>query len=144
MNRLESFGTIESGVLKIIHASRFKESIKTLPNGRYKLTLEKSYRKRSNPQNAFYFGVVVQLVLEGLKDAGFTDMDAEKVHELLKFKFLKTDIISENGEVIETIGSTAKLTTTQFMEFLLNITHWAREYLNIEIPEPNQQMEMKL
>lgn len=141
MKKLETYGTIESGKLKIIHKDRFTEAIKTLKDGRYRLTLEKVYRKRSNPQNAFLWGVVNPLVLEGLKVVGY-DLDLDAVHDLLKFKFLKKDIVNEDGEVLETIGSTANLTTSEFMDYLVEVKKWSMEYLNVYIPEPNEQTEI--
>ena len=143
MKKLESFGTIQDGKLHLIHADKFKQNITTLPNGRYRFTLEKVYRKRSNSQNAFYFGVVVTLIMEGLKDAGFENFDKDKTHDLIKYKFLKVEEVSTNGEVIETIKSTTSLTTTEFMSLLADIKSWALEFLNVDIPEPGQEMEIK-
>jgi len=112
-----------------------------MPEGKYKLTIEKVYNRRSNPQNAYLWGVVYPLVKDGLIDAGFDefkqDFDCEMTHELCKFRFLKKDIVNEDGEVIETLGSTAKLTTVQFMEYLGNIQKWSSEYLQIFIPDPD-------
>jgi len=142
MNRIEAYCNIESGTLKIIHRAKFLEAVKSLRDGRYSLTIERKYRKRSNPQNAFYHAVIIPLVLQGLKDLGFADFDKDKTHDLIKFKFLKKEIVSEHGEVIETVGSTAKLTTSEFMELISDITQWAFEYLGVTIPEPGSQTEI--
>lgn len=139
--KLEAFGTIESGVLKIIHANRFKDLIKTLKDGRYKITIEKNYKKRSNPQNAYLFGVVYPIVLDALKSQGFNDMDIEKVHDLLKLKFLKIEVVSSDGVVLQILGSTAKLTTSEFMDYLANIKESSQEYLGVYVPSPNEQIE---
>lgn len=133
MNKVEAFCEVKEGKLHVIHSDRFKQAIKTLSDGRYRLTLEKNYRKRSNSQNAYLHGVVYPIVLQGLKDLGFSNVDP---HELLKFKFLKKEIVSEHGEVIETIGSTANLSTTEFMNYLAEIKQWGSEYLGVYIPDP--------
>jgi hypothetical protein len=143
MVKLEAFGTIESGKLHIIHANRFREAIKTLSDGRYKIIVEKNYRKRSNPQNAVIWGYVYPMVLDGLRDAGYDNMDIDKVHELLKFKFLKYDLINQDGEVLESVRSTASLTTIEMMQYLSDIQKFAAEYLNIVIPDPGENFEIK-
>ena len=144
MKKLQTYGTIEDGKLKIIHRNRFTEAIKALKPGRYSLTIEKVYRKRSNPQNSFLWGVVYPIVLEGLKQAGFEEFEEdEQVHDLLKCRFLKKDIVNKDGEVIETVGMTKNLTTTEFMDYLSEIGKWSSEYLNVYIPEPGEQTEIK-
>jgi hypothetical protein len=142
MNKIETFSEIKSGKLHIINRKKFMEAVSTLKDGRYSLTVERKYRKRSNPQNSFYWVVCVPLVIEGLIDLGFIGIDKESTHDLLKYKFLKKEIVSEHGEVIESVGSTAKLTTTEFMELISDITKWALEYLNVTIPEPGSQTEL--
>jgi hypothetical protein len=116
---------------------------KSLPDGRYILTAD-STKKRTLPQNNYYWSVVVPMVYEGLRNAGFDAVrHKEDAHEIMKALFLK--IAEErNGLKIERVMSTTELKTVGFNEYLLNISVWAFDYLGISIPEPNQQMEMSL
>lgn len=149
MIRFVTYGTIKEGKLKIINLELFKSEIGKLPEGNYVLTLEKGYHRRSNPQNAYLWGVVYPIVKEGLIDAGFDefkqDSDLEMTHELCKFRFLQREIDcsrkKENGvyPYLNSIGSTRKLSTVEFAEYLELIGKWASEYLNVVIPDPNQQ-----
>lgn len=68
--------------------------------------------------------------------------DNDDAHELLKHRFLKKIIPSNHGEAIEKIGSTTKLSTVEFNEYLEKIYAWASEYLNIYIPPPAGQNKL--
>jgi len=118
-----------------------REKFSSLEDGKYLVTV-KSIKRRSIPQNKYYWSVVVPMVKEGLREAGYNDVKTnEDAHEILKHLFLKKKITSEkSGEEITVAGSTAKLKTVEFNQFLQEIWQWAATYLNIYIPEPNEQM----
>ena len=84
------------------------------------------------------------MVLEGLQDAGFNEIkDVSTVHELLKKMFLERKLVSEKtGDEISIPGSTAKLSTTEFNVFIDEVIRWGSEYLSIQIPMPNEQMDI--
>lgn len=125
------------------NVAAWKEHCDQLPDGRYLLTI-KSTKRRSSDQNDYYWGVVVPLVYDGLKGAGFDAVrNKEDAHEIMKSLFLKV-VEEKNGIKIERVGSTTELTTIGFSEYLLHIFTWALDYLNITIPEPNQQLEFEL
>jgi len=76
-----------------------------------------------------------------MESKGFLINSNEQIHELLKFKFLKGEILNvPTGELIETIGSTTKLSTMDFEDYLTKIRAWASQYLECIIPEPNEQL----
>jgi hypothetical protein len=109
------------------------------------ITLQKAKKRRSNPQNSFYHGVVIPIMQQCLKDAGYL-MTNESVHDMLKLRFLKESILvnEQTAEYIERIKSTTELTTTEFAEYLLDIQKFAIEYFNTEIPDPNQNITLAL
>lgn len=115
------------------------DNLKELEAGRYLVRIEKA-NKRSHNQNAYYWGVVCQLVYEGLKDLGFDNIrNKDDAHEVMKNLFLKTK--EQIGEVtIETVRSTKDLTRTEFMDYLQHIEMWASDYLSISIPPPSTQL----
>jgi len=130
---------------KVSNRPTLAAAITSLPDGRYRVEI-KSYKHRSNLQNAYYHGCLLPLVLDGLQDAGFNEVkDVATVHELLKKMFLERKIISEKtGDEIGIPGSTARLSTTEFMTFIDEVIQWAAEYLGIQIPLPNEQINMAL
>lgn len=123
----------------ITNKSVLKKAFTGLKDGRYLVSIKKK-NNRSLSQNAFYHGCVVPLVLDGLKDAGYDVRTNEDAHEVIKYLFLKKKIANEHGEFIELCGSTATLSTVEFMELIQSVQQWAAEYLNIQIPNPNEQL----
>jgi hypothetical protein len=103
-------------------------------------------KQRTLNQNAYYWTSVLDIVLTGLQDIGYREVKTkDEVHEICKSLFLKTKIVNqETGEVIETVGSTTELTTTEFNEYIDRIAQWAAEYLACEILPPNTQTQINL
>ncbi len=100
--------------------------------------LVKKKATRSQKSNAFYWAVVVETLAE---HTGYTP---DEMHEVLKAKFLpKTLAIQDkNGEIVGEFvigGSTVKLNTNQFSDYIRDIKTWAREALDVEIPEPEDR-----
>lgn len=114
-----------------------------LKDGKYLVRVD-SFKKRTLPQNAYYWSVVVPMVKDGLRDAGYSEVKTnEDAHEILKHLFLKKKMVNEkNGDEIIIAGSTADLKTVEFNTFLEEIWQWAAEYLGITVPAPNEQLVM--
>lgn len=141
--KLTYTGEIKEGKLKITNRKGFDEDIVSLEGKRVWITIEKQKSKRSDQQNRYWWGVVIPIVKQGLKDAGFQDYKtAKSVHELLKYKFLKADSVSEHGEVLERIKSSTELSKGEFMELISEVQQWSAEYLNTYIPEANEQQKL--
>jgi hypothetical protein len=126
---------------KIINMNELKEFFNKMKDGKHLLT-EKDYRKRSLPQNAYYWAVMVPLVRRGLYDAGYdevrTDDDA---HEVIKHVHLRKRIVSkQTGDVIDIAGRTSKLTIPEFNQFIEAVCKWSAEFLNVVIPSPHEQL----
>jgi len=135
---------IIEGELRFKQRSTFLSDLKQLKNGDYILILEKKRKKRSLSQNAYYWGVVVENVKSGLLDIGYR-MTKDDTHEFLKGKFHIIEKVNENtGEILKAVGSTSEMTTSQMMDYFSEITQWAAEYLNIQIPQPNEQLQIEL
>ena len=135
---------IKSGKLTFKQRSVFLDDISKLKDGDYIVTVERQKKTRSIQQSRYYWGVVVPLVKDGLNDIGYK-LTTESVHEFLKGQFNVKEIINENsGEILKAVGSTTELTTSGMMEYFAQIQQWATEYLNIYIPDPNQQTTLNL
>ena len=114
-----------------------------LPDGSYFCDI-KSKKHRSLSQNAFYWSVCVPMIREGLYEVGYATMNNnQQAHEFIKSKFLKKDLVNETtGEVLETIRSTADLTTVEFNQLIEDCQRFGSEYLGINIPDPGEPMLM--
>lgn len=119
---------------------KFKNVI-PIADGRYYVSIKKK-NNRSLNQNAFYHGCIIPEFKRGFYEIGY-DLTSSDVHEFLKDRFLKKEIPNkETGEFLEVPVSTATLTTIEFNEFISKCQQLAAEYLNIVIPDPNQQVEL--
>lgn len=117
----------------------FYQQLANFEGHEVEIEIKKKKKTRSNNQNRYYFGVVIESVRKGLFDIGYSFFSNEQVHEFLKLTFLKKNIVNEEtGEVITTLGSTAEMSTEEFMNYITEIKVWAAEYLSITIPEPNE------
>ena len=122
-----------------------KDAIETFEGKQIVIKIEKFKKKRSTQQNRFYYGVVIPIVQNCLKEAGHI-MTSESTHDLIKLKFLKeTLFVNETtGEVIERIKSTTELSTSQFMDLLAEINNFTFEYFGVNLPSPNDDLTLKL
>jgi len=106
------------------------------------VTVEQKTKKRSVEQNRYYWGVVIPIVKQGLIDVGYR-MTTEMTHDFLRDKFCIKEIVNEiTGEVITTKGKTSDMSTSQMMDYFAQITQWSAEWLNIQIPEPEEQLKI--
>jgi hypothetical protein len=122
-----------------------KDAIATFEGKQIVIKIEKAKKKRSTQQNRFYYGVIIPIVQNCLKEAGHI-MTNESTHDLIKLKFLKEALFvnEETGEVIERIKSTTELSTSQFMYLLAEINNFTFEYFGVSLPSPNDDLTLKL
>ena len=122
-----------------------KDAIATFENKQVVIKIEKFKKKRSTQQNRFYYGIVIPIVQNCLKEAGHI-MTNESTHDLIKLKFLKeTLFVNETtGEVIERIKSTTELSTSQFMDLITEINNFTFEYFGVSLPSPNEDLTLNL
>lgn len=132
------------GKLIIRNKSFFDAEVENmLEEKEYELILRKKKKQRSNNQNRYYWGVVVPIIYHELRELGFNEVKSiEDAHEILKCKFLKHTIVNDVGQFIESFKSTSSLSTSEFMDLIAEIQIWASEYLNLVIPDPNQELEI--
>lgn len=135
------YGRNIDGVPTIPRSKALKDAMVAFGDTPFQLTLEKKVKKRSLSQNSYYFGCVVSSVLDGLVDVGYprSELSPEVVHDMLKDKFLRQQLVNEHGEPLDIIRDSKGLSTTDFMSYIADIQRWAIEFLNIIIPDPGEQ-----
>lgn len=126
---------------KVINMAEFREAFNRLKDGKHLVTV-KDIRRRSVPQNAYYWGVIVPMVRRGLYEAGYEEVKTnDDAHEVMKHVHLKKRVVSrQTGDVIDLAGSSADLSIPEFAEYIERICQWAAEYLNVVIPSPYEQL----
>lgn len=124
----------------VVNRDDFKKAWGCLKNGKYQMTI-KDIRKRSVPQNSYYWGVIVEEVRKGLYEIGYQEVQtAADAHLFIKTMHLRKEFINiKTGEMFQAEGSTTELSIPEFNEFIERVIQWAAEWLGISIPSPNEQ-----
>lgn len=140
MRKIETYGTIKGGVLKISYRDKFNSLVKQSDDCRVKLTIEKLYKKRSLNQNAYYHKIICQYFLDGVKQEWGEDHSHDWAHEELKKHCNYSEkTIKNTGELVKVSQSTKTLTTVEFMEYQDRCIKLIGEWFGITVPEPGQQ-----
>jgi hypothetical protein len=86
------------------------------------------FTRRSLEQNAYYWGIVVDI------PAQYTGYTPEEMHEAFKIMFLK---VKRQG-LPDTVRSTATLTIEEMMQYIDSIQKWAATELGCYIPDSDK------
>jgi hypothetical protein len=135
---------VKNGILTR-NRNLLSDAIRTFEGKQVTIKIERTKKKRSNPQNSYMWGIIIPIVQNTLKEAGHT-LTQEQTHDLLKLKFLKETILAneETGEYIERIKSTTELSTSQMMDYFASIREWIFDFFGVEIPLPNEDLTLSL
>lgn len=146
MSKIQSIGVKEDlKSFRIVNSDNFKQELNGLPKGRYRVTVEKYRKNKSTAQLGWLFASVYPLVLKALNDAGWEFTSVDEVDEYCKSMFSSKEIINRHsGEIIDIPGLKRDMTTTELSTYVSAIRDWASEYLNVYIPEPEQQFKIGL
>jgi len=141
--KLELNGHIDNeGKFTIANRLRLQEWCRLNKGKNVVVCFKRKGSQRSNPQNRYYWGVVIKEISIRLRDLGYLHLEDNDVHEMMKIKFCFEREINENtGEVLDIPKSTTSLTTTEFCEYMDRIRDWAQEFLGIYIPSPNENLQ---
>lgn len=134
---LEFVASVVDGRLPDRDARRIGEAIRKLDGKRVVVTVAEAKKTRSGQQNRYYWGVVVKLITDTFRDAG-NMVNAEDVHDFLKAHVgkLAQVLVTADGEVFRAPGSTTKLTTAEFSDYVEAVRAWAKEVLDLDVPSP--------
>lgn len=112
--------------------------------GRFTITIEKTKRKRSDRQNRFFHGVIVEMFSDRLLELGWREAKSKVwTKEYIKKEVLMKDYYNElTGEVKSMPGKTSELSTSEFKELVADCQQYAAENLDLYIPDPEEQMSI--
>lgn len=126
----------EEGKLHIRNRSAFQGALRELRGKEVFLELRRARATRSLAMNRYYWAVCIELV------SNHTGYSPDEVHEIVKQMFLpkKLAVCDGNGELKGEFvigGTTTKLNTLEFGEFIERFRQWAAEDLGVVIPDPD-------
>lgn len=134
--KLTYYSNVKDGKLQKNVSLQIAEEVKHFEGKRVEITIQKLKSTRSAQQNRLWWLYVTIMA----KEVGYTK---EEMHEILKFKFLKKEKVDEKtGEIFEYIGSTTKLSKSEFADMVTDLIRFAAETFNIVLPLPGEQAEL--
>ena len=109
-----------------------EEIIEYLKTARKRLYKLKAFsRSRSIPQNSY-----LHLIFEFIEEFWNTWHDTDELKEILKSKFLRTYSYTLRTTYIK---PTKQLDTREMTVFIEKIRVWARDFLSLNIPDPEEK-----
>lgn len=144
MKKIEVTTSINNGLFKR-NRNIVLDAIKSFNGCDVVLTIDKAKKKRSNNQNAFYWGCLIPLMQQGAKDIWGENWSIDKAHKHLSGKFVFHESVNQKtGEITHTHKSTTELTTTDWEVYVTEIRIYLLSDFDINAPEPNQEITLKL
>lgn len=138
------YTNVVDGVIKRNRKS-LAESIKQFNGKEITITIEKKKKKRSNEQNKYYWGVLVILIKNAIRETWGENMTTLQVHEMLKKELNFIEKVNENtGEVIKIAKSTTENSTVDMENYHEDCRKFAKDWFNVEIPLPNEDLTLEL
>jgi hypothetical protein len=131
-------GKVIGGELQGISKKMFQQELKYFEGRAVELIIRKKKKYRSIQQNKLMW---VYYTMIG-NELGNTK---DEVHSLLGERFLRTESVYEKtGLVYSYTRSTTDLTTSEMMDYMMNIQKFAAEELGMVLPSPNEQTQIEL
>lgn len=140
-SKLIHTGRVRNGRLIPDNRGLLSSHLRSYEGMEVQLALSKRRRRRSNDQNAYYWGAVVAMAREGINEAWGEHVSLEETHHILKFQCNYAERVNEaTGEIIRIPKTTTELSTAEFEEYLERCRRFAQEWLQVSIPLPNEQV----
>jgi hypothetical protein len=120
-------GYVKDGKLNLNGRGRFDLFIGTLNGKKVQVTVKPYRARRSEQQNAYYWGAVLKVISD------HTGYDCEDLHNHFKAHFLKRHVGN-----LTSFRSTTELNKVEFGEYLDKIIRFASERLDVRVPTPDE------
>jgi len=143
IREVSTYGTKEGSKTIVHNRKRFLEQIGQLSDGRIEIIYRRVYKKRSNPQNAFYWGIILQEYCYGYHEQTGETITKETAHFQLQQRFNFTELVNkETGEVLHVPKGTSKMSTVEFLDYTAECVRFISEWFGITVAEPGEQNEI--
>lgn len=128
-------GNLQRNKAKILQA------IKSFDGKEIEIIIKRKRKSRSNPQNAYYFGVIIPITQRAINDEWGEIWSIQKTHEFLKNMFLYEERTNhDTSEIIKIPKSTTENSTLEQEMYHTQIRNFLLEWFNVDIPLPNEHI----
>jgi len=142
MREISTYGSIKDGKLEISYRNKFVDLLRAFNNCRVEVIVRKLYKKRSNEQNRYYWGVIIQAYIYGAWNTQARWITGDQAHLELKFYCNGKDYVNDDGEVMRFPESTRKHTTVEQELYYDKCRAFIFDWFGETVPLPNEQGEL--
>lgn len=133
-------GTVHLKVDRELLQSYYEELMMGDPEIFVEICVTRVDSKKTLPQLAYFYGIVLPIIKEALEELEGTSMTKDEVMTILKSLFLYEEILFE-GEFKKVPMSLSKAKKTEVHKFIDDVINFGRDMLDVEIPEPTKEIE---
>lgn len=125
---MKNYGKIENGKLILENEEKFNKSLQYFEGKNIVLKIREVEMQRTIEQNSLYW-VWIDILASEL---GY---QKNEMNQLIKYKFLKKDVVNEKGQKEVRLMSTTTLSKKEFSQLMENIYFWSNDTFNIVLPK---------
>ena len=125
---MKNYGKIENGKLILENEQKFNKSLQYFEGKNIVLKIRDVEIQRTIEQNSLYW-VWIDILASEL---GY---QKNEMNQLIKYKFLKKDVVNEKGQKEVRLMSTTTLSKKEFSQLMENIYFWSNDTFNIVLPK---------
>ncbi len=134
---------IKDDRFRVMYEKEFRSQLDSLHPGKYRMTVQKYRKDKSNSQLGYYYACVLPMSWNFLLEAGWEFKSLDEVDAFWKSLYADQEIVNrDTAEVLHIPALKRKMTTTEMSAFTNAIRNHCAEYLNGYIPEPEEQINM--
>jgi hypothetical protein len=130
-------GNIYLKVDKELLQSYYAEILLGEPEVEVEVSILRVDSKRTLPQLAYFYGVVLPIIKERFEELEGTTFTKDEVMSILKTMYLFEEVLFE-GEFKKIPMSLAKAKKSEVLKFIQDVIEFGRNILDVEIPEPTK------
>lgn len=131
-------GTVHIKVDKELMQSYLCEIIGSDSKVDIELNITRVDSKKTNPQLAYFFGIVLPIIKARIEDLEGTSFTKEEIMIILKDRFFYEELYFE-GEFKKVPLSLSKAKKDEVRKFIADVIEFATDILDVEIPELTQK-----
>jgi hypothetical protein len=137
MKQVKTLGRMISGKAFFQDLDRFWQEVSFIDDGPIEIIVKKSFNRRSDNQNEYYWAAVIEYFRDGFLDYYGEPCSKEEAHIFLKNKFNYTEMVHPGtGEIERIIRDSRTLDTQEFTDYIEKCRAFIQEWFNITVPDP--------
>ena len=134
-----------------IENNRFSSNLKSIAsilehynNQVIDVVFKKRETKRSNQQNGYYWGVIIAIFRNCIREEWGELWDKEKAHEFLLVNCNYEEKINlQTGQIVRVIKGSSENSTVEQEDYHTKCRLLVKDFFNVEIPMPNEQVVLE-